>query len=597
MGEKRENFAKLQTSASNTIESNLYLFGNTNQNQKNQSDNKEGLKKKRQSIIKSIAKVMKTESINDMKAPIEEEGTPSFINRFEESNSSSSNGNGNAINNIKTPVGEDEITPSFINRFESTAQLSEIKLFTYERSLSASFDQESKEAEINENKIKQDALEDKDDIVDIGKIVWSISDALRYTVLLDVNTYTEGVKKIMERLNEEGMFIVSKKNFWPRGDGYQGINNVFGLKCEDSINGVFKFEVQFHTQDSFDFKMSSHGLYEDFRQTLDPDAKLAIFKECCRQADEIPVPPDVLSIPTHKIRAQPYLEGLYVDLLIARALRMKDAALLRVSEDCKDLTDKYRPTIKPDLMTRSGAERRLSHEIQLQKRKRKKINSKRALENNEDGDSGGEKHHECQLSQDYESELLKAAVMSISDSLVINIILPEEHYAIASAIIMTRLFASQVLDSSSTNEQTFTEVKSVNGWRVPASFNASGVSGGVGVLCYVTMQGTHDGVAFTCDDAYPLVIAFHTVKSHQSMLSMKAARSEFRSSNTPFQREKALARAREAVSSVPVPRGALILLSNQPKYLIENQTSNSNFTSGNENSHEETSTSVDFTKQ
>mmetsp|Transcript_38326 Transcript_38326/g.49551 ORF Transcript_38326/g.49551 Transcript_38326/m.49551 type:complete len:392 (+) Transcript_38326:137-1312(+) len=260
MGEKRENFAKLQTSASNTIESNLYLFGNTNQNQKNQSDNKEGLKKKRQSIIKSIAKVMKTESINDMKAPIEEEGTPSFINRFEESNSSSSNGNGNAINNIKTPVGEDEITPSFINRFESTAQLSEIKLFTYERSLSASFDQESKEAEINENKIKQDALEDKDDIVDIGKIVWSISDALRYTVLLDVNTYTEGVKKIMERLNEEGMFIVSKKNFWPRGDGYQGINNVFGLKCEDSINGVFKFEVQFHTQDSFDFKMSSHGL-------------------------------------------------------------------------------------------------------------------------------------------------------------------------------------------------------------------------------------------------------------------------------------------------------------------------------------------------
>eukprot|EP00615_Pteridomonas_danica_P001539 CAMPEP_0114362930 /NCGR_PEP_ID=MMETSP0101-20121206/26101_1 /TAXON_ID=38822 ORGANISM="Pteridomonas danica, Strain PT" /NCGR_SAMPLE_ID=MMETSP0101 /ASSEMBLY_ACC=CAM_ASM_000211 /LENGTH=115 /DNA_ID=CAMNT_0001509149 /DNA_START=23 /DNA_END=370 /DNA_ORIENTATION=- len=70
------------------------------------------------------------------------------------------------------------------------------------------------------------------------------------------------------------------------------------------------------------------------------------------------------------------------------------------------------------------------------------------------------------------------------------------------------------------------------------------------------MEGEDDGVAFTPDDAYPLVISFHTKESHTARIGLQAAWSEYRSANTSKQRNSAMKKAQRLASAVKVPTGA-----------------------------------------
>jgi hypothetical protein len=141
--------------------------------------------------------------------------------------------------------------------------------------------------------------------VDLAAIVWDISDALRYTVLISTERYTETVKSALERLKAAGMEPASLKNYWGPGDGYQGINDVFFVPSADSPTGHVKVEVQFHTPESFAHKMAVHGMYEEYRVTKDPSRKVELWKESVAMADTIPVPSDVLSLPRLKTQPMP----------------------------------------------------------------------------------------------------------------------------------------------------------------------------------------------------------------------------------------------------------------------------------------------------
>jgi hypothetical protein len=96
--------------------------------------------------------------------------------------------------------------------------------------------------------------------VDVEAVVWSISDALRYTVLISTEGYTDAVKNALKRLEEQGMTPAKLKNYWGEGDGYQGINDVFNVPCDMSPTGYVKVEIQFHTPESFNHKMAVHGM-------------------------------------------------------------------------------------------------------------------------------------------------------------------------------------------------------------------------------------------------------------------------------------------------------------------------------------------------
>ena len=94
----------------------------------------------------------------------------------------------------------------------------------------------------------------------------SIADVIRYTVILEPKEYVEQIRSVTDALYEKNWKIYSLKNYWVNDSfPYNGVN----AKFTNSRN--YRIEIQFHTQESFDVKMSEedHKLYEQ-RRVLEP---------------------------------------------------------------------------------------------------------------------------------------------------------------------------------------------------------------------------------------------------------------------------------------------------------------------------------------
>jgi hypothetical protein len=136
-------------------------------------------------------------------------------------------------------------------------------------------------------------------------LVWAVSDALRYTVVLSLDTYTAGVQAAVARLEKQGIQAIKLKNYWGGSDGYFGINDVFGIPSPLSSTGILKFEVQFHTPESFRHKMAVHTQYEEFRLTLDPVRKLFLYEDSIVKAKRVRVPVGALELQTLTTHVMP----------------------------------------------------------------------------------------------------------------------------------------------------------------------------------------------------------------------------------------------------------------------------------------------------
>ena len=99
--------------------------------------------------------------------------------------------------------------------------------------------------------------------ISLEEAVLTIHDALRYTFIIADDQYTSSVDEILKALVSHGYGVERFRNAWD-GDGYKGINT--NLTTPDG----YCFEVQFHTQDSYDAKESkTHDLYEIVRRRGD----------------------------------------------------------------------------------------------------------------------------------------------------------------------------------------------------------------------------------------------------------------------------------------------------------------------------------------
>lgn len=95
--------------------------------------------------------------------------------------------------------------------------------------------------------------------ISLAEAASKINDALRYTTILNVDTFAKDYLSMKQRLIKEGFEIVKVKNTWLTDGPYKGVNTV--LK-KYGIN----FEMQYHTQESFDLKNGPlHELYEKRR--------------------------------------------------------------------------------------------------------------------------------------------------------------------------------------------------------------------------------------------------------------------------------------------------------------------------------------------
>ena len=84
-------------------------------------------------------------------------------------------------------------------------------------------------------------------------------DAVRYTFRYGEGRYAEGVDADMRSIQAGGFELVKLKNYWAC-DQYRGINT----QWLDRQSGM-RFEVQFHTEASFEAKQLTHRAYERLR--------------------------------------------------------------------------------------------------------------------------------------------------------------------------------------------------------------------------------------------------------------------------------------------------------------------------------------------
>jgi hypothetical protein len=95
----------------------------------------------------------------------------------------------------------------------------------------------------------------------------SVPDALRYTYVLPPRDYTAGYRAISQRMQDQGHVLTEVRNFWS-SEGYKGINSRWSTADDQ------RFEVQFHTEVSFQAKELTHEAYERIRDTRTSKAEL-----------------------------------------------------------------------------------------------------------------------------------------------------------------------------------------------------------------------------------------------------------------------------------------------------------------------------------
>jgi hypothetical protein len=130
------------------------------------------------------------------------------------------------------------------------------------------------------------ALEEQPDLTP-RQALSAVPDAIRFTFCYSEEQYTAGVYADLERLTVRGFELAKPlKNSWD-SDQYKGINGQWREPATRQL-----FEVQFHTQASFEAKQLSHAAYERIRNPQTSDAELRELEDFQRQVcAKVPIPP------------------------------------------------------------------------------------------------------------------------------------------------------------------------------------------------------------------------------------------------------------------------------------------------------------------
>jgi len=108
-------------------------------------------------------------------------------------------------------------------------------------------------------------MQEREDAMDIK----DMNDVIRYTEIYSADKLAEGTNASLEDLKSKGYEVDRVKNTWDEENAtYRGVNVV--LKDPEGQT----FELQFHTQESFDLKNGElHKLYEERRTMADDDPR------------------------------------------------------------------------------------------------------------------------------------------------------------------------------------------------------------------------------------------------------------------------------------------------------------------------------------
>ena len=121
-----------------------------------------------------------------------------------------------------------------------------------------------------------------------------VKDAIRYTFEYQDDRYAAGVEADTRRLEDAGFERVDCRNTWANAE-YKGVNSRWRVPESGQT-----FEVQFHTQASFEAKQVTHAAYERLRDPATTKAEQERLAEYQREvAARVPVPPRATDIPDY----------------------------------------------------------------------------------------------------------------------------------------------------------------------------------------------------------------------------------------------------------------------------------------------------------
>ena len=119
-----------------------------------------------------------------------------------------------------------------------------------------------------------------------------IDDALRYTMLFPdepPGNHNQAIHDTLKALTEDGHGVVKVKNYWPRGDGYSGVNSVLV-----GPNGLL-WELQFQTPLSAETNGKTRHMYEELRKVdTTIERKRELFDQMTAFWDLVPIPEGIL---------------------------------------------------------------------------------------------------------------------------------------------------------------------------------------------------------------------------------------------------------------------------------------------------------------
>ena len=117
---------------------------------------------------------------------------------------------------------------------------------------------------------------------------YEITDIIRYTYTANSEELVKKTTSAIENFSEKGYNTIKVKNYWlDKNNPYNGINTTIR-----AANGQ-KFEVQYHTPESFELKNGNlHKIYEEWRILKPNDSKRKKLEEKMKELSGTLVPPN-----------------------------------------------------------------------------------------------------------------------------------------------------------------------------------------------------------------------------------------------------------------------------------------------------------------
>jgi hypothetical protein len=127
------------------------------------------------------------------------------------------------------------------------------------------------------------------------ELTHEIHDAIRYTFIFTVESYADSMWNAHGKVEAAGYELEARRNSWD-GQEYKGINS----RWLDPPSGQL-FEIQFHTQESWEAKQKTHPAYERIKDPRTPADELRSLREYQKQiSGAVEVPPGAADIPEYR---------------------------------------------------------------------------------------------------------------------------------------------------------------------------------------------------------------------------------------------------------------------------------------------------------